>query len=201
MSMSKRISLPMAPPAPTELVPCTACAKCCTYVGVGINAPTTGRIRDRRLWYLYHETSSVYCDGNGEWSVLFETRCRNLGRRPALRDLRGAAAHLPRVRQHGLRRQHRRTAGSHSAIPPSSWSTWRRSGRGSTGTWRGRFVPAHLRREGSGEAAAPAPSSIAGRQPSAPEPAVHVLVVGGTRFLGYLLTWRLLGGGARASPC
>jgi Fe-S-cluster containining protein len=30
------------------------------------------------LWYRYHENESVYRDGDGEWSVVFETRCRNL---------------------------------------------------------------------------------------------------------------------------
>ena len=30
------------------------------------------------LWYLYHEKVSVYRDGDGEWSVVFETRCRHL---------------------------------------------------------------------------------------------------------------------------
>jgi Fe-S-cluster containining protein len=61
------------------LVPCTECAKCCTYVGVGINTPTTARFATDVLWYLYHESTYVYVDGDGEWSVHFEARCRNLG--------------------------------------------------------------------------------------------------------------------------
>jgi len=63
---------------PSALVPCTECARCCRYVGVGINAPTTPRLATDVLWYLYHEHVSVYRDEHGEWSVLFETRCRNL---------------------------------------------------------------------------------------------------------------------------
>ena len=59
-------------------MPCTECARCCRYVGVGINAPTTPRLATDVLWYLYHENVSVYRDEQGEWSVLFETRCRNL---------------------------------------------------------------------------------------------------------------------------
>ncbi len=47
-------------------------------MGVGINAPTTPRLATDVLWYLYHENVSVYRDEQGEWSVLFETRCRNL---------------------------------------------------------------------------------------------------------------------------
>ena len=61
------------------LVECTECGKCCTYVGVGINAPTSPRHATDVLWYLYHERVYVYVDGDGEWSVHFETRCRNLG--------------------------------------------------------------------------------------------------------------------------
>ena len=61
------------------LVECTKCAKCCTYVGVGINAPTTARYATDILWYLYHEKVYVYLDGDAEWSVHFEARCRNLG--------------------------------------------------------------------------------------------------------------------------
>ena len=76
--MSKPIALPMAPPAPAVLVPCTECGKCCTYVAVGINAPTTPRTATDILWYLYHERVSVWVDSDGEWSVVFETRCRNL---------------------------------------------------------------------------------------------------------------------------
>jgi Fe-S-cluster containining protein len=71
------IPLPvLRPQAP--LVECTECARCCTYVGVGINPPTTPRLATDVLWYLYHERVSVYADEGGEWSVLFETRCRNL---------------------------------------------------------------------------------------------------------------------------
>lgn len=69
---------PIAAPA-RSLVPCLECGKCCTYVGVGINAPTTPRYATDVLWYLYHEKVYVHLDGDGEWSVHFETRCRNLG--------------------------------------------------------------------------------------------------------------------------
>lgn len=61
------------------LVECTECALCCTYVAVGINAPTTPRFATDVLWYLYHERVYVYVDEDEEWSVVFETRCRNLG--------------------------------------------------------------------------------------------------------------------------
>ena len=74
----KPIPLPViAPPRP--LVECTQCGKCCTYVAVDIDKPTGIRSATNILWYLYHEHVSVYIDGDGEWSVVFETRCRNLG--------------------------------------------------------------------------------------------------------------------------
>lgn len=73
-----RVLLPMLRPAP-PLVECTECARCCTYVAVGINAPTTPRLATDVLWYLYHESVYVHLDDDGEWSVVFETRCRNLG--------------------------------------------------------------------------------------------------------------------------
>jgi len=72
-----RIPLPMVPAA-APLVPCTECGKCCTYVSVGINEPNSVRNCSDILWYLYHDQVSVYRDGDGEWSVVFETRCRNL---------------------------------------------------------------------------------------------------------------------------
>jgi Fe-S-cluster containining protein len=61
------------------LVECTECGKCCTYVGVGINAPSRPRWATDILWHLYHEGTHIYLDGNGEWSMHFESRCRNLG--------------------------------------------------------------------------------------------------------------------------
>lgn len=75
----KKIELPMigeTPPPP--LVPCTECGKCCTYVAVGINAPTTPRTATDILWYLYHQGVSVYRDHDGEWAVMFDARCRHL---------------------------------------------------------------------------------------------------------------------------
>jgi uncharacterized protein len=65
-------------PGEKSLVECTKCGKCCTYVSIGINTPTRPRYATDALWYLYHDKVSLYIDGNGEWSVVFETRCRNL---------------------------------------------------------------------------------------------------------------------------
>ncbi len=80
MSRSAPIPLPVLPKpaAPGQLVPCLECGYCCTYLAVGINTPSTPRFATDVLWYLYHERVSVHRDVDGEWSVVFETRCRNL---------------------------------------------------------------------------------------------------------------------------
>ena len=73
-----RIPLPVVRDEP-KLVECTECGKCCTYVGVGVETPNRARYATDILWYLYHENVYVYVDGDEEWSVHFEARCRNLG--------------------------------------------------------------------------------------------------------------------------
>jgi len=79
VKLKKLLPLKMAaPPEPKPLKVCTECGKCCTYVSVGINAPNSVGNATDMLWYLYHENVSLYRDGDGEWSVVFETRCRNL---------------------------------------------------------------------------------------------------------------------------
>lgn len=70
--------LPMARSEEKTIVHCLDCARCCTYVAVGINAPTRPKHATEILWFLYHDKTSVYVDGDGEWCVQFESRCRNL---------------------------------------------------------------------------------------------------------------------------
>lgn len=67
------------PGAAAKKVGCLECGKCCTYVAIGINAPTTPRLATDILWHLYHHDVSVCRDEAGEWFVQFESRCRNLG--------------------------------------------------------------------------------------------------------------------------
>ncbi len=80
--MSRPIPIPLRvlppPAAPGKLVPCLECGYCCTYLAVGINTPSTPRFATDVLWYLYHERVSVHRGVDGDWSVVFETRCRNL---------------------------------------------------------------------------------------------------------------------------
>ncbi len=74
---NRRITLPTVPP-PKTLVACTDCAKCCTYVAIDVNGPTSPKNATDLLWFLYHEGVSIYVDGDNTWSVVFEARCRNL---------------------------------------------------------------------------------------------------------------------------
>ena len=74
------VKLPVIQDAPNPArVSCLQCAKCCTYVAVGINAPTTPKLATEILWHLYHQGVSVCRDDAGEWYVQFEARCKNLG--------------------------------------------------------------------------------------------------------------------------
>ena len=128
------------------LVSCTDCAKCCTYVGVGINAPSSARHATDILWYLYHEKVHVYADGAGEWSVHFETRCRNLA--PDLRC--GVYAERPHI----CREFDNRTCEVNDPAPstltfrePAEFLSWLRERRPRVyARIDGRFIPEALRR-------------------------------------------------------
>lgn len=75
-----RVNLPVVQAAPNpERVSCLQCARCCTYVAVGINAPTTAKLATEILWHLYHQAVTVSRDEAGQWHVQFEARCKNLG--------------------------------------------------------------------------------------------------------------------------
>lgn len=74
-----RVALPVIQEKPAGRVHCLQCAKCCTYVAIGMNAPTTPKLASEILWHLYHQGVSVCRDEAGEWYVQFEARCRNLG--------------------------------------------------------------------------------------------------------------------------
>ncbi len=89
-----RVVLPVAASEPSGGgLKCVTCARCCSYVAVAINAPTTPHLATDIVWHLYHPQVVVYRDGNGQWSVLFESRCRYLGE-----DLRcGIYAERPHI--------------------------------------------------------------------------------------------------------
>jgi Fe-S-cluster containining protein len=58
--------------------PCFACAKCCTYVAIEIDDPSTNAEYDQIVWYLYHAGVEIFVDWDNDWHVLFRTRCDNL---------------------------------------------------------------------------------------------------------------------------
>ena len=58
--------------------PCFNCAKCCTYVAIEIDAPTTPKEYDYLVWYLYHPGVTAFVDWSGDWFVKFESTCRQL---------------------------------------------------------------------------------------------------------------------------
>jgi Fe-S-cluster containining protein len=64
--------------AERQPVGCLTCGLCCTYIAVGIDGPTNAKSATEILWHLYHEGVSVYRDGDNEWMVQFESRCRHL---------------------------------------------------------------------------------------------------------------------------
>ncbi len=58
--------------------PCFECAKCCTYIALEIENPSTNAEIDQIIWYLYHRDVEVFVDWDSVWHVLFRTRCENL---------------------------------------------------------------------------------------------------------------------------
>ena len=64
--------------AEREQVGCLTCGLCCTYLAVGIDGPVNAKAATEILWHLYHEGVSIYRDGDNEWMVQFESRCRHL---------------------------------------------------------------------------------------------------------------------------
>lgn len=134
--------------ADRPLVECTECGRCCTYVGVGVNAPSRPRWATDILWYLYHENVYVYVDGDGEWSVHFETRCRNLGA-----DLRcGVYAERPHICRAFDNRTCEVNDAAHDTLTfrePAEFVTWLRENRPRVyARIESGFVPGALRPRG-----------------------------------------------------
>jgi len=143
--LTKPVPLPVLAPE-RRLVECTECGKCCTYVGVGINAPSRPRYATDVLWYLYHEGVYVYVDGVGEWSVHFEARCRNLG--PDL--LCGVYADRPHICRSFDNRTCEVNDTGHEALTfraPGEFLAWLRANKPRVyAKIESRFVPPALRR-------------------------------------------------------
>ena len=57
--------------------PCQACGgRCCKYLAIGVDAPTSRLAIENIRWYLYHENVSVFADHDKQWYVEFRTPCR-----------------------------------------------------------------------------------------------------------------------------
>ena len=74
--------------------PCSACGKCCHYIAIEIDNPSSFKDYDELYWYLTHKDVCVYIDWEGDWFIEFETVCEHLTDTPHLRCLRGAAPDL-----------------------------------------------------------------------------------------------------------
>ena len=56
--------------------PCHKCgAKCCKYVAIEIDIPTTKTEYDYIRWYLLHKDMNVFIDHDKKWHVEFKTPC------------------------------------------------------------------------------------------------------------------------------
>ena len=58
--------------------PCHRCNKCCEYVAIEIDEPTTMKDYDHMVWYLYHQGISVFVDWEKAWYIKFDARCEHL---------------------------------------------------------------------------------------------------------------------------
>ncbi|MDH5542513.1 MAG: YkgJ family cysteine cluster protein [Nitrospinota bacterium] len=59
---------------------CSKCDKCCTYLNITVDKPTSVKDVKNLLWYVYHENCDLNLDEDGGWSVVFHNRCDMLDR-------------------------------------------------------------------------------------------------------------------------
>src|SRR5688500_1896583 len=57
---------------------CTGCVRCCTYVAVEVDPPDTPWMYDQYIWLLYHKGVWMYVERGNRWYVQFETVCERL---------------------------------------------------------------------------------------------------------------------------
>lgn len=58
---------------------CNTCSKCCEYVCINIDKPTTMDAIDEIIWILLHENMEIYIDHDGDWFVQVDNKCKMLG--------------------------------------------------------------------------------------------------------------------------
>jgi len=62
----------------TAVRKCQVCgAKCCRYVAVEIDKPTTAEDFDDIRWYVAHENVTVFIE-DGDWFICFDSKCQYL---------------------------------------------------------------------------------------------------------------------------
>lgn len=58
---------------------CSHCnGKCCRYIALPIDKPTTYEEFDYVRWYILHDKTAVFVE-NGDWFLLVNTPCKELG--------------------------------------------------------------------------------------------------------------------------
>jgi Fe-S-cluster containining protein len=58
--------------------PCHECGRCCAYLAIEIDNPSSLNDYENIHWYLTHRGVSVYVDWEGDWFAEFETVCEHL---------------------------------------------------------------------------------------------------------------------------
>ena len=60
----------------TYSAPCGECGgKCCEYVAIEIDKPTSKKEYDHVRWYLAHKNVNVFIDHDKNWYIEFRTEC------------------------------------------------------------------------------------------------------------------------------
>ena len=66
----------VSPKDPADV--CPPCGRCCRYVALGIDAPSSVKAVSMALWFVYHRDVSIYQSHEGDWFLLVPTECDNL---------------------------------------------------------------------------------------------------------------------------
>ena len=61
------------------MVDCKLCGKCCKYICIEIDKPTTKSDYNNIIWYLLHENVKIF-KHDSDWFVEFVTKCKMLGK-------------------------------------------------------------------------------------------------------------------------
>ncbi len=60
--------------------PCNDCGgRCCDYIAIELDKPSSKRDYDSIRWYLAHKNVNVFVDHSKTWHVEFRTPCEKMG--------------------------------------------------------------------------------------------------------------------------